>query len=245
MSGPALDKNGGTFVGGKGKIEIFNRNGRKLFYARKINGLYYFKSKYPKNIYIEKSNLTTSEEKDLELWHNRFCHINSKHILRSSHNQSIRGIPKLKSINVECEDCKIGKSKRKSFKPISKIRSKKPLELLHMDVCSIPTASHDSSNCFLSITDDYSRKVTVFPIKRKSDVFNCFTRYQKWAERFLNNKVVNVRLDNGLEFIHKEFCTFLDSQGIEMERTNTYSPEMNCVSERFNYTALDALRAML
>ncbi|GFU18388.1 retrovirus-related Pol polyprotein from transposon TNT 1-94 [Trichonephila clavipes] len=31
MSGPALDQNGGTLVGGKGKIEIFNRNGRKLF----------------------------------------------------------------------------------------------------------------------------------------------------------------------------------------------------------------------
>ncbi|GFX64445.1 retrovirus-related Pol polyprotein from transposon TNT 1-94 [Trichonephila clavipes] len=96
MSGPALDKNGCTFVGGKGKIEIFNRNGRKLFYARKINELYYFKPKYPKNIHIEKSNLTTSEEKDLELWHNRFCHINSKYILRSSQNESIRGIPKLK-----------------------------------------------------------------------------------------------------------------------------------------------------
>ncbi|GFW19094.1 copia protein [Trichonephila clavipes] len=143
MSGTALVKNGGTFVGGKEKIEIFNRNGRKLFYARKINGLYYFKPKYPKNIHIEKSNLTTSEEKDLELWHNRFCHINSKYILRSSQNESIRGISKLKSINVECEDCKI------------------------------------------------------------------------------------------------------DSQEIEMERTNTYLPEMNGVSERFNYTPLDAIRAML
>ncbi|GFV53100.1 retrovirus-related Pol polyprotein from transposon TNT 1-94, partial [Trichonephila clavipes] len=114
-----------------------------------------------------------------------------------------------------------------------------------MDFCSIPTASHDGSNYFLSITDDYSRKVTAFLIKRKSDVFSCFTRYQKRAERFLNNKVVNVRIDNGLEFFHKEFCKFLDSQGIEMERTNTYSPEMNGVGERFNYTPLDAIRAML
>ncbi|GFV13674.1 retrovirus-related Pol polyprotein from transposon TNT 1-94 [Trichonephila clavipes] len=122
-------------------------------------------------------------------------------LIRSSPNESVRGIPKLKPINVECEDCKI--------------------------------ASHDGSNYFLSITDDYSRKVTVFPIKRKLDVFNCFTRYQKRAERFLNNKVVYVRIDNGLEFIHKEFYKFLDSQGTEMERTNTYSPEMNGVSERF------------
>ncbi|GFW57399.1 hypothetical protein TNCV_543121 [Trichonephila clavipes] len=36
-----------------------------------------------------------------------------------------------------------------------------------------------------------------------------------------------------------------DSQGIEMERANTYSPEMNGVSERFNSTALDPIRAML
>ncbi|GFY29359.1 multidrug resistance protein 2 [Trichonephila clavipes] len=62
-------------------------------------------------------------------------------------------------------------------------------------------------------------------------------RYHKRAERFLNNKVVNIRIDNGLEFIHKEFCKFFDSQGIEMERTNTYSPEMNGLRNKLNMKA--------
>ncbi|GFS83553.1 retrovirus-related Pol polyprotein from transposon TNT 1-94 [Trichonephila clavipes] len=129
MSGPALDKNGGTLLWEEREKLRFSIGMDENFYARKING--------------------------------------------SSQNESIRGIPKLKSINVECEDCEIGKT------------------------------SHDGNNYFLSITDDYSRKVTVFPIKRKSDVFNCFTRYQKRAERFLNNKVVNIGIDNGLEFIQR------------------------------------------
>lgn len=48
-----------------------------------------------------------------------------------------------------------------------------------------------------------------------------------------------------MEFCHQEFNQFLEKQGIIAERTNTYSPEQNGVSERFNYTALDAVKAML
>ncbi|GFT09179.1 retrovirus-related Pol polyprotein from transposon TNT 1-94 [Trichonephila clavipes] len=38
-------------------------------------------------------------------------------------------------------------------------------------------------------------KVTVFPIRNKSDVFHTFIRFQKRAERFLSKKVIAVRTD--------------------------------------------------
>ena len=38
---------------------------------------------------------------------------------------------------------------------------------------------------------------------------------------------------------------FLGNQGIKAERTNPYSSEQDGVNQRFNYTALDAIKTML
>ncbi|GFV36478.1 retrovirus-related Pol polyprotein from transposon TNT 1-94 [Trichonephila clavipes] len=115
-----------------------------------------------------------------------------------------------------------------------------------MDLCGpMPTESQGGNKYFLSIIDDYSRKVTVFPIRNKSDVFHTFIRFQKRAERFLSKKVIAVRTDGGLEFCNKDMDNFLTELGIKHEVTNSYTPEMNGVSERFNLTALDGIKTLL
>ncbi|GFU36332.1 retrovirus-related Pol polyprotein from transposon TNT 1-94 [Trichonephila clavipes] len=115
-----------------------------------------------------------------------------------------------------------------------------------MDLCGpMPTESQGGNKYFLSIIDDYSRKVTVFPIQNKSDVFHTFIRFQKRAERFLSKKVIAVRTDGGLEFCNKDMDNFLTELGIKHEVTNSYTPEMNGVAERFNLTALDGIKTLL
>ncbi|GFY24028.1 retrovirus-related Pol polyprotein from transposon TNT 1-94 [Trichonephila clavipes] len=114
-----------------------------------------------------------------------------------------------------------------------------------MDLCGpMPTESQGGNKYFLSIIDDYSRKVTVFPIRNKSDVFHTFIRFQKRAERFLSKKVIAVRTDGGLEFCNKDMDNFLTELGIKHEVTNSYTPEMNGVAERFNLTALDGIKTL-
>ncbi|GFS88873.1 retrovirus-related Pol polyprotein from transposon TNT 1-94 [Trichonephila clavipes] len=150
-------------------------------------------------------------------------------LIRSSQNESIRGIPKLKSINVECEDCKIGKT------------------------------SHDGSNYFLSITDDYSRKVTVFPIKRKSDVFNCFARYQSLIsltskrlesafpiippkKRILTISTANSVFSKAYQLRKLNNCEVLYghcNQGIDTEYT---IDDIKSELENYNYTIFDIQR---
>ncbi|GFY22341.1 retrovirus-related Pol polyprotein from transposon TNT 1-94 [Trichonephila clavipes] len=115
-----------------------------------------------------------------------------------------------------------------------------------MDLCGpMPTESQGDNKYFLSIIDDYSRKVTVFPIRNKSDVFHTFIRFQKRAERFLSKKVIAVRTDGGLKFCNKDMDNFLTELGIKHEVTNSYTPEMNGVAERFNLTALDGIKTLL
>ncbi|GFU61733.1 retrovirus-related Pol polyprotein from transposon TNT 1-94 [Trichonephila clavipes] len=131
-----------------------------------------------------------SKNGSIEIWHQRFCHVNNDYLVKTSKNDSVKGLPRLTDNGkTHCIPCKLAKSKRVSFKKTGAVRSKRPLELLHMDLCGpMPTESQGGNKYFLSIIDDYSRKVTVFPIRNKSDVFHTFIRFQKRAERFLSKK---------------------------------------------------------
>ncbi|GFU91336.1 retrovirus-related Pol polyprotein from transposon TNT 1-94 [Trichonephila clavipes] len=182
-----------------------------------------------------------------EIWHQRFGHVNNDYLVKTSKNDGVKGLPRLTDNGkTHCIPCKLAKSKRVSFKKTGAVRSKRPLELLHMDLCGpMPTESQGGNKYFLSIIDDYSRKVTVFPIRNKSDVFRTFIRFQKRAERFLSKKVIAVRTDGGLEFCNKDMDNFLTELGIKHEVTNSYTPEMNGVAERFNLTALDGIKTLL
>ncbi|GFW03332.1 retrovirus-related Pol polyprotein from transposon TNT 1-94 [Trichonephila clavipes] len=203
----------------------------------------------PKSKEISFFSAITAKTKNgsLEIWHQRFCHVNNDYLVKTSKNDSVKGLPRLTDNGkTRCIPCKLAKSKRVSFKKMGAVRSKRPLELLHMDLCGpMPTESQGGNKYFLSIIDDYSRKVTVFPIRNKSDVFHTFIRFQKRAERYLSRKVIAVRTDGGLEFCNKDMDNFLTELGIKHEVTNSYTPEMNGVAERFNLTALDGIKTLL
>ncbi|GFX58169.1 copia protein [Trichonephila clavipes] len=186
-------------------------------------------------------------QKKSEIWHRRFCHVNNDYLVKTSKNDSVKGLPRLTDNGkTHCIPCKLAKSTREFHSKDGAVRSKRPLELLHMDLCGpMPTESQGGNKYFLSIIDDYSRKVTVFPIRNKSDVFHTFIRFQKRAERFLSKKVIAVRTDGGLEFCNKDMDNFLTELGIKHEVTNSYTPEMNGVAERLNLTALDGIKTLL
>ena len=58
-----------------------------------------------------------------------------------------------------CEGCLLGKQFRNSFSKESYSRAKKPLELIHTDVCGLITPSSlGKNNYFLLFIDDFSRK---------------------------------------------------------------------------------------
>ncbi|GFV75373.1 copia protein [Trichonephila clavipes] len=250
LSGSRLES--AHFMGTKGKINVFNKDWIKLFSATRHENLYFFKPDHyiiPKSKEISFFSNVTAKTKNgsIEIWHQRFCHVNNDYLVKTSKNDSVKGLPRLTDNGkTRCIPCKLAKSKRVSFKKMGAVRSKRPLELLHMDLCGpMPTESQGGNKYFLSIIDDYSRKVTVFPIRNKSDVFHTFIRFQKRAERFLSKKVIAVRTDGGLEFCNKDMDNFLTELGIKHEVTNSYTPEMNGVAERFNLTALDGIKTLL
>lgn len=281
LAGSKFESKGATFVGKNGKINIYSKQGDRLFSAWRRRGLYYCfpfyrnlktkvtrmrpkNSKRVSNVEPQAQALDSERRKnfdrkevkrgkspnrnsnDLYTWHRRCSHINKDYLIRTSKANCVRGLPLFKDSELNCESCKIAKGRRCSFKPIGKIISKNPLDLLHMDLCGpMPTKSMFGQRYFLSIIDDYSRKVTTFPLKDKSEAFSAFERFQKRAERFLDRKVKRVRTDNGLEFVNNKFRDLFEKLGIEHQLTNVYTPEQNGIAERYNYTAVDGIKTLL
>ncbi|GAA0173717.1 hypothetical protein LIER_27276 [Lithospermum erythrorhizon] len=99
-----------------------------------------------------------------------------------------------------CENCVISKQHRLKFST-SNFRSHEILELIHSDIWQAPVLSMGSARYFVSFIDDYSRKCWVYPIKRKTDVFETFKTFKVRLELESGKKIKCLRTDNGGEYI--------------------------------------------
>ncbi|GKE02786.1 gag-pol polyprotein [Tanacetum coccineum] len=84
----------------------------------------------------------------------------------------------------------------------SNSRSVYVLELVHSDMWKAPILSQGGAKYFVSFIDDYSSRCWVYPIKKKSDVFEVFKVYKAWVELDSGKKIKCLRTDNG-ERMHK------------------------------------------
>ena len=90
----------------------------------------------------------------------------------------------------------ISKQHRMKFARVT-IRSKHILDLIHSDVWESPEISLGGTRYFMSLIDDYSRRLWVYPIKKKSDVFLVFKVFKAQIELETGKKIKCLRKDNG------------------------------------------------
>ena len=69
------------------------------------------------------------------LWHLRFGHLNFKGLELLFKKEMVRELPCINHPNQLCEGCLLGKQVKMGFPKESYSRAKKPLELIHTDVC--------------------------------------------------------------------------------------------------------------
>ena len=83
-----------------------------------------------------------------------------------------------------CELCQLSKQRRISFRALGYRQVKWPLERLFMDIWGlIKTVGRNGERYFLSIIDDYSRRVAVYPLREKSEVFEVVRCHVACAKR--------------------------------------------------------------
>lgn len=91
------------------------------------------------------------------------------------------------------------KATRACFK-IATHQTKQILDYIHLHLCGfVWIISHDGARYFLSIIDDYWRKVWLYILKNKSDTFVKFKEWKTLVENQVGRKVKRLRINNGLE----------------------------------------------
>jgi transposase InsO family protein len=105
--------------------------------------------------------------------------------------------------------------------------------------------SFGGASYFVIFIDDFSRKVWVYVLKRKVDVFNTFKQFRVMVEKRTGRTIKCLRMDNGGEFTSLEFEKYCKEVGIIRHKTTVYTPQQNGVAECMNMTLLERARSML
>ncbi|GJV31510.1 retrovirus-related pol polyprotein from transposon TNT 1-94 [Tanacetum coccineum] len=181
------------------------------------------------------------------LWHRRLSHLNFGTINQLAKQGLVRGLPKLKFEKDHlCSACSLGKNKKQSHKPKSEDTNQEKLYLLHMDLCGpIRVESINGKKYILVIVDDYSRFTWVKFLRSKDEAPEFIIKFLKMIQVCLNASVMNIRTDNGTEFVNQTLRSYYEDVGISHETSVARTPQQDGVVERRNQTLVEATRTML
>ncbi|WVZ25126.1 hypothetical protein V8G54_003670 [Vigna mungo] len=188
-------------------------------------------------------SVASGTENTARLWHLRMGHISEKG-LEELEKQGLLLGDKLQKLDF-CDHCVLGKSHRIPFGK-GKHSTERPFEYVHADLWGpARTLTHGGGAYFLSIIDDFSRRVWIYVLKNKSETFQKFKEWHTQIENQLGCRLKCLRTDNGLEFVSEEFNGFCKEKGIRRHRTVVGTPQQNGLAERMNRTILERVRCML
>lgn len=155
-------------------------------------------------------------------WHKRLRHLGEK-VLKGLQSKNVIKLGSDSKLKM-CEQCVLGKSKKLPYPTWVHI-SKNPLDYIHSDLWGpSQIESIGGGKYFLTIMDDFSRKVWVSILKEKSQAFDSFKKWCLEREVEKGSTVKCLRMDNGMEFLSGEFIDFCKLKGIKRHRTVPHNP---------------------
>ncbi|GJV64786.1 retrovirus-related pol polyprotein from transposon TNT 1-94 [Tanacetum coccineum] len=159
------------------------------------------------------------EEKDslAQVWHKRLGHI-SEAGLQVLEKQGLFGKKSLGKLKF-CENCVLEKSHRVSFS-VERHTTQGVIDYVHSDLWGpSQVESLGGKRYFLSIIDDYSKRVWVYILRFKHEAFKKFKEWKQLVENHTGRTVKKLRTDNGLEFCNLEFKQLCIKSGIARHLT--------------------------
>ncbi|RWS00242.1 Retrovirus-related Pol polyprotein from transposon TNT 1-94-like protein, partial [Dinothrombium tinctorium] len=217
----------------------FIDNGNIKLVGSRVNKLYHL------FIRVREEAAYVASPADLQTWHERFGHINTKRLKQMQKENCVVGFDVKSNEEFFCEGCALGKQQRQSFTEAVK-RECKPGENIHSDLCGpMSVNSIGGSRYFLLFKDEFSSYRTVYFIKEKTEVLAKFEEFLNKVEVETGNKVRRLRTDNGKEYVNADFQRCIQKHKIIHEKSVPYTPEQNGRSERENRTLVESARSMI
>jgi len=179
------------------------------------------------------------------LWHRRFGHLGSESMFKLEKMVNGLKLDDNRNFLRSCVGCIQGKQTRRPFQG-KHTQASKALALVHSDICGpISPESWNGKRYFVTFMDDFTHFLHVYPLSKKSDVFNTFKQYYALVTAKYGSSLQVLRCDNGGEYSSNQFKQFCSEKGVKLQYTIPYTPEQNGHSERMNRTITERARSML
>ena len=137
------------------------------------------------------------------LWHLRSGHINLDRIERLLNNGLLNELED-DSLS-SCESCLEGQMTKMSFTKKG-YRAKDPIELIHLDVCSLMNVKAIGGfEYFIPFIDDYLRYGYLYLMRHKCEALEKFKEYKVEVENLLSKKIKIFQSDRGGEYMDLRF----------------------------------------
>jgi transposase InsO family protein len=155
-------------------------------------------------------------------------------------------VPYLELTEEVCKSCMQGKQRQERFPKSSVNRATTPLEVVDTDLCGpLKATSPSGSKYFITMIDNYSRKVWAGFLKNKSNALSFFKVFKIKVENQIGRKIKVLRSDRGGEYLSKAFDDYLKQAGIRRFLTTARTPQSNGVAEWMNRTLLERAHSMM
>jgi hypothetical protein len=206
-----------------------------------------FRVDFSQSSCVERCFLAGSSS-ELWKWHRKLGHLSFDLLSHLSKLNLVRGLPRLMfEKELVCVPCRHAKMVAASYPPLTDVMTKRPCELLHVDlVCPAHVRSVGGKWYVLVVVDDYSRYAWVFFLEEKGETFG-FVRdlFLTLRNERQGDAIRAIRIDNGSEFRNSCFATFCHDLGLEHQFSSPNTPPRNGVVGRKNRTLCEMARTML
>ncbi len=140
---------------------------------------------------------------NIGIWHKQVGRVNLQRLKLMEKQNLVGSLPKFgtEEMMLEvCEACQLGKQAKHPFPTQTIHVSSKPLEMIHSDVWTMKTKSIGGCKYYVSFIDDHTRKVWVYFMKHKGEVFQHFLNFKAMVEKEKGVSIKCLRFDEGGEY---------------------------------------------
>jgi hypothetical protein len=194
-------------------------------------------------------NTATAKSK-VELWHRRLGHPGKSSLVEMLKRGVVTGVDatsaevQAEDLERHCSSCWKGKQTAGAH-PTSSSPKPEPLEVIHFDLCYIPSRGRAGEQYFLGVLDEGSNVVKAVVLKSKAEAGEALMDSIAELEALSGRRVWRARCDNGGEFDSGWLKDQLLAKGIILQCSAPYVHQQNGHAERLNRRLLSIMRSLL
>jgi hypothetical protein len=136
--------------------------------------------------------------------------------------RSFEGMPYILIFTKNYDDCMLGKQHQKIVPKKNLIKASRQNKVLHTNLCEpFKHTWLGALKYFLIVTYDFSKKMWIFFLLKKSKAFEKFKTLIKVIDRSKGKHIITLHSNRGGEFLSTTFKKFLEVEGIKWQLTTT------------------------